>query len=487
MKKRHQLLMGLLAATVIFSGCAKQTDAVPSVIMPESSAATSSAVVESSAASNAADQNASNGSAGEQAKAESSSAVGESAAAGSSSAASESSAAASSGAASDSSAAASSGAASESSAAKDKSAAESSAAKESSTANTAAESAAPASQPVVDPESYKPTNVRKSEPVDPSTMYRSELTNEWIAGCLQNQRPVAVMVDNELYALPHYGVNDADVVYEIMNSTENNRVTRLMVLVKDWENIERLGSIRSVRTTNFMVAAEWNAILCHDGGPFYIQDYTSKPYVNNLSGSFARFSNGKATEFTEYVTYNSYTNTNKGQTYAGLGSRIKSAGYSTTYNDYYPGRHFNFSDEEFNLSDNYNVVSATDVDLPFPHNGSELFYNSGTRTYDYYEYGSYHTDAATGEVTTFKNVILQSCSFYNLDSNGYLTYNVVGSGSDGYYITNGEAIPITWSKNSETALTIFRNRDTGEEITLNTGKTYIALVPSDAWGQLSLN
>ena len=269
-----------------------------------------------------------------------------------------------------------------------------------------------------------------------------------------------------------------------MNSTENNRVTRLMVLVKDWQAIEKLGSIRSVRTTNFMVAAEWNAIICHDGGPFYINDYLAKPYSNNLSGGFARFSNGKATEFTEYITYDSYTNTEKGKTYDGLGTRIANSRYSTTYNDYYPGKHFTFSDEEFKLSDNNTTTSAQKIDLPFPHNGSKLFYNEDTRTYDYYEYGEYHIDAATDEVTSFKNVILQSCSFVQLDSNGYLTYNVVGSSSDGYYITNGEAIPITWSKESETALTVFKNKATGEEITLNTGKTYIALVPSDSWSEL---
>lgn len=315
-------------------------------------------------------------------------------------------------------------------------------------------------------------------------MYRSELSNEWIDESLKDQRPIAAMVDNELYALPHFGVNQADVVYEIMNSTENNRVTRLMVLVKDWQAIEKLGSIRSVRTTNFMVAAEWNAIICHDGGPFYINDYLAKPYSNNLSGGFARFSNGKATEFTEYITYDSYTNTEKGKTYDGLGTRIANSRYSTTYNDYYPGKHFTFSDEEFKLSDNNTTTSAQKIDLPFPHNGSKLFYNEDTRTYDYYEYGEYHIDAATDEVTSFKNVILQSCSFVQLDPNGYLTYNVVGSGSDGYYITNGEAIPITWSKESETALTVFKNKATGEEITLNTGKTYIALVPSDSWSEL---
>ena len=63
-------------------------------------------------------------------------------------------------------------------------------------------------------------------------MYRSELTNEWIDESLQNQRPVAIMVDNEKTALPHYGLNDADIVYEMMNSTANGEITRFMALFK---------------------------------------------------------------------------------------------------------------------------------------------------------------------------------------------------------------------------------------------------------------
>ncbi len=57
-------------------------------------------------------------------------------------------------------------------------------------------------------------------------MYRSEITNEWIDESLKNQRPIAVMVDNEKTALPHYGLTEADVVYELMNSTANGRITR---------------------------------------------------------------------------------------------------------------------------------------------------------------------------------------------------------------------------------------------------------------------
>ena len=133
-------------------------------------------------------------------------------------------------------------------------------------------------------------------------MYRSELTNEWIDAKLEKQRPVAIMVDNEKTALPHYGLTEADVVYEMMNSTANGRITRLMALVKDWEKITRFGNIRSTRSTNVMLAAEWNAVLCHDGGPFYIDPYISRDYSANLSGGFSRINNGKAREFTEYIS-----------------------------------------------------------------------------------------------------------------------------------------------------------------------------------------
>ena len=133
-------------------------------------------------------------------------------------------------------------------------------------------------------------------------MYRSELTNEWIDESLQNQRPVAIMVDNEKTALPHYGLNDADIVYEMMNSTANGEITRFMALFKDWGSIKQVGSIRSVRPTNFMIAPEYNAVVIHDGGPFYIDAYLKNPWVEHLSGGFARIKNGKPREFTEYVT-----------------------------------------------------------------------------------------------------------------------------------------------------------------------------------------
>lgn len=316
-------------------------------------------------------------------------------------------------------------------------------------------------------------------------LYRSELTGEWISIALQNQRPIAVMVDNEKVALPHYGVNSADIVYELMNSTANGRITRLMVVIKDWQSITQLGSIRSVRPTNFWLAAEYNAILCHDGGPYYINQYVARDYCDNLSGGFARFSNGKRSEFTEYITFNNYTNPNTGRSYAGLGQRIASAGYSTTYNEYYPGDHLIFDYEGVNLAQYSTSFAATTVMMPFPHNQSCLYYNANTGTYDYYEYGMAHIDPLDNNaVTSFKNVIIQDCAFEQFDTHGYMAFYAIAANQPGYYLTEGRAIPIIWSKMSETSPTIYVNAETGQVINLNVGKTYIGFVPSDQWTQL---
>ena len=150
------------------------------------------------------------------------------------------------------------------------------------------------------PEDTENTEEAEDE-VAPEGMYRSELTNEWISEDLKDQRPIAVMVDNEKTALPHYGLTQADIIYEMMNSTLNDHITRFMVLVKDYDSIKQLGSVRSVRPTNLMIAPEWNAIVCHDGGPFYINTFLNNPYVDHFRGTFSLVKNGKPREFTEYV------------------------------------------------------------------------------------------------------------------------------------------------------------------------------------------
>lgn len=317
----------------------------------------------------------------------------------------------------------------------------------------------------------------------PENSYRSELTNEWISNDIKDQRPIAVMVDNESLALPHYGTSDADIVYEMMNSTANDRITRFMVIVKDWQNIERLGNIRSTRSTNCFTFPEYNAILVHDGGPYYINEWLAyKNAKDHLSGGFARIDRDRGGTYEEYVTAEDYKGVGEyaGNSYDGLKTRIKAANFDTEYNDYYKGKHFTFSDTEISLKDEKDAKAVKAIALPYGHNKSKLDYDEASGTYVYSEYGEKYVDALydDGRGLNFKNVIIQIADFVQFDDHGYMCFYGIGGG-EGYYITDGYCIPVKWEKPDQPEITKFYNKATGEEITLNTGKTYITICPLD--------
>lgn len=307
-----------------------------------------------------------------------------------------------------------------------------------------------------------------------TTTYASELTGLPVSSDLKSQRPVAVMIDNDTRALPHYGLADADIVYEMMNSTANNRVTRLMAVYKDWKTVGQIGNIRSTRPTNIMLASEWNAILVHDGGPFYNNPYFKSTRISHLSGGFSRVKNGKATEFTEYAKKND------------ISRKAKTAKISSSYTS---------ADAESAAQTHWKIgtvdmaaygLPGTSVKLNcFKLTKPHLDYNAKTGTYDYYENGKLSQDGKTKKTVTFTNVILQNCTFHQYDKNGYLVYNVIGEGT-GYYLTGGKMIPIVWKKASETGATKYYD-SIGREISINPGKTYIGICPSDDWESVTVS
>lgn len=305
--------------------------------------------------------------------------------------------------------------------------------------------------------------------------YRSEITNEWTDVSIQTQRPIAVMIDNEIKALPHYGTSRADVVYEMMNSTLNDRVTRFMCIFKDYNSLDQIGSIRSVRTTNLQISPEFNSIVVHDGGPMYINAYFKAPYVEHLSGGFSRIDNGKAVEFTEYITPGQIT------------ARCEKEGIALNYNEYYQGPHWNFSRDSkpTDLSQREDSKVCKKIDLPYGHNNPKLEYIEETGTYRYSEYGKEYIDALTNEHMEFTNIILQECDFEQFDEHGYMNFFVhEGADKTGYFITKGHAIPILWGKDVYDMFPTYFVDEQVNSIQLNTGKTYVCIVPSDVWNQL---
>ena len=311
-------------------------------------------------------------------------------------------------------------------------------------------------------------------------------------------RPIAVMIDNHKGAWPQANLEKAYLVYEII--VEGGE-TRLMAVFKG-QDLDKIGPVRSSRHYFLDYALENDAIYVHHGWRPQAQSDISKLGVDNINGiqesssNFWRVKNKSA-------PHNLFTSTE---------SILKIAerkGYATTSNK---ESILNYVGDEFDLSDKYkvtttdesqntenvenventtNTTSTQNQTLPInattvtiPHSSLQTVkyeYNAETKRYTRYARGKLQTDYETGEPVTTKNIIITKCDNYTLtDSENKGRQGLTNIGTfDGYYITNGKAIPIKCTKSARTEQTVYKDLD-GNEIDVNDGNTFINICPTDA-------
>ena len=112
------------------------------------------------------------------------------------------------------------------------------------------------------------------ERVEVDGMIRSYLTGEMVPVGQGNRRPLAIMMSNDKEALPQYGINRAGVVYE---AQVEGTMNRYMAIIEDYDDLDRIGSVRSCRTYYTYFAREFDAIYAHFG-----QSTFAKPYLKNV-------------------------------------------------------------------------------------------------------------------------------------------------------------------------------------------------------------
>ena len=95
-----------------------------------------------------------------------------------------------------------------------------------------------------------------------------------------DDRPVAVMINNNHVAWPHAGLNDAYLAYEIL---AEGGITRIMALFKD-KDTEKIGSVRSARPYYLDYALENDAIYVHYGWSDKAKSDISSLGVDNING-----------------------------------------------------------------------------------------------------------------------------------------------------------------------------------------------------------
>lgn len=292
---------------------------------------------------------------------------------------------------------------------------------------------------------------------------KSKLTGLWIKKSVAKKRPIAFMMGNTNEAAPQSGIGKASVVYEI---PVEGGITRLMALIENYKRVKKIGSARSCRYYFVHYAMEYDALYCHFGQSKYAKSLLAQRAVNNINGlenlagkAYYRSNERKA-------PHNAYAVGKRLYEYA------KSCGYRLNYRDGQK-RHFRFADKQ-HPNRLKNGVSAKTVKPGYPIDNPTFTYSKKKGLYYRSQYHKPHVDQEIGKQLSCKNIIIQYVSMGLFDDKKSLTLKTVGSG-DGMFITNGKAIPITWSKQDTFAVTHYYGVG-GKEVKLNPGKTWVLIV-----------
>lgn len=341
--------------------------------------------------------------------------------------------------------------------------------------DSTSDTATPAPQPGLT-ESTPPGTVIEDDSQPPREgMVRSRLTNEWVDSDVAATRPIAVTIPNEVSAIPHYNLSRASVVYE---ANVEGRMSRMMAIYEDWEGLEKIGNVRSLRTYFIYWAFEWDAFIVHLGGPYFINELIAQPTTQNIDGLMDSDAGAFTRSSDRPAPHNAYASG------AGLADIIYRKGYPMGYRDLIDDSHFQFAAKlNPNTLSQYGseAKNATYIDMSgcYPLTRCYFEYNEEDGLYYRSQHlsGSTdgpHVDAATGEQLTFKNILVQYVKYEELGE-GYLAFQCHDTTRDGWYFTNGKGIHVRWEKTSDYGATRYYD-DYGNEITVNTGKTMICIV-----------
>ena len=306
---------------------------------------------------------------------------------------------------------------------------------------------------------------------------QSYLTGEWISTDQASRRPIAVMIPNNRPAMPQYGLSKAGIIYE---APVEGRITRLMAVFEDFDDLERIGPVRSSRDYFVYVAMGYEAIYCNWGlARPYVEELINRPNYYNVSAAvvgihnpadeaFGRVSRpGYATEFTGYLKVD------------GLFKAVDRLGYDWNYDDNHVPPF---------------LFAADGVIADYPDNDpAVLIYPGGVSGGNSGGYGAYHPyfeyheddhlyyryqddkaqiDEYNSEQLAVTNVVFQYCHGEVRDDHDYLAFGVHGEG-DAIVFTNGKVIKGTWMRYDGDFTPARFYDEEGSEIIFNQGKTWV--------------
>ena len=268
-------------------------------------------------------------------------------------------------------------------------------------------------------------------------------------------RPAAVVkIDNHPKALPQWGINMADVVYEELVEA---RLTRFAAIFHS-RDADVIGPIRSARTGDFALMSNLNRPIFVNSGA---NDYTERALrsvdaVNITDGG--SLDNGVfERSAAKNPPHNLISDT----------ARIYSAGgdHGGT-----PPAYFRFRDAGESLQ---RATPVSGVDIDFGQIEASYRWDAGLGGWARTQNGREHTDFDGVRVAP-PNVIVQFVRYRQSPADRATPEPVLTGSGAAWIFSDGRVVQGTWERLSERDVTVFRS-DTAVIVPLTPGSTWIAL------------
>ncbi len=333
------------------------------------------------------------------------------------------------------------------------------------------------------PAAATPAPTATPEPYDPNPLTGEAKGSDYVA-----VRPVAIMINNIAQARPQRGINDADVLYEIM---VEGGITRFMGLFNNYEALGDVGPVRSARDQFFRLVMPFQPLYVHIGRSGITQQYIDDVEYGDLNLDGNGFDD---------LIYRDQGRLNQGYSYEHTafttGERLKSY---VDWKDVDMSRDLSSPIFDFvDYREPARSLSGEDaLSVGIVHSNSYRTYFDYDVTSNKYRMSQYSwtvggvrdtVDENTGEQTCFDNVIVlfTEITTYpypggNLDANGNdkgdPDYKKVDYdfGGVGYYINGGKAEKIRWQK-GPIQYALLLTDEAGNSLKVNRGKSYVAVV-----------
>ena len=310
---------------------------------------------------------------------------------------------------------------------------------------------------------------------------QSYLTGEWKSKDVVNRRPIAVMIPNNSAAMPQYGISRASIIYE---APVEGRITRLMAVFEDFDDLDKIGPVRSSRDYFLYVAMGYEAIYCNWGlARPYVEELINRSTVQNISAAVEGI-NQPASEAYDRVSRPGYAKEFTGYLFIdGMKKAVDRLGYNWNYDKAYVPP-FTFSAEGIRAEEHYQDKQSATVCYPGGQSGNKGGYGAYNPYFEYnaqgglyyrFQNGKAQTDEMNGAQLAVSNVVFQYCHGEVRDSHDYLAFGVHGEGN-AIVFTGGKVIKGTWKRYNGDATPAKFYDENGKEVIFNQGKTWVCCI-----------